>query len=563
MISTSWFYLVLLCTLICVGCVMDKREGPNPVYDVAITNMLIPSDCNQGDTVPIAVSIANKGVNKESFQVILTDQTNGFEIASREVTVSNELKDESGYAADMIFDAEGTGQHVFGFYLLGGDVNADGYDDLICSAAGYNNSQGRVYIYYGGENFDNKADLMLIGDGTERLSQATDLGDFNGDGYLDIAAAAMFYKTDRGRVYIYYGGPEIDETADIIVENPGPSGSIFGRVLDTGDVNNDGYDDLIINANLYDEGTGRAYLYYGGNPFDTKPDKFFDGEKPGDRLGRDIAVGDVDGDGCEDILFGTRDYDSKDKENVGRAYLYYGAPGMSMDTQCDVTFTGEEAKDELGSGVHIQDIDGDGCGEIIIGSRYWNNFQGRVSIYWGGKGVRYPKNADVYLYGERFGSYGSNLGEEGLVCGYFNDDKYPDVFTGGTGDAKTQGHAYIFYGNEKSSMDNIVDKTFCENADNAPNTDQLYGGLLCAVDLNKDGFDDAVISDIMYHNWQGRVYLYWGSFEDTSDVILNWDTTNASIGKHILKIEIPPVPGEQNTEDNVKTITIDVKDRQK
>jgi len=53
--------------------------------------------------------------------------------------------------------------------------------------------------------------------------------------------------------------------------------------------------------------------------------------------------------------------------------------------------------------------------------------------------------------------------------------------------------------------------------------------------------------------------LYTGvPIHDTTDITFNWDTSNASIGKHILRVEIPPVPGEQNTEDNTKTVTIEV-----
>ena len=62
------------------------------------------------------------------------------------------------------------------------------------------------------------------------------------------------------------------------------------------------------------------------------------------------------------------------------------------------------------------------------------------------------------------------------------------------------------------------------------------------------------------HHAIGRAYLYYGPFETTTDIPFTWDTANASIGKHTLKVEIPPVPGEQNTEDNVKTVTIEVKE---
>jgi hypothetical protein len=61
----------------------------------------------------------------------------------------------------------------------------------------------------------------------------------------------------------------------------------------------------------------------------------------------------------------------------------------------------------------------------------------------------------------------------------------------------------------------------------------------------------------------GRCYLYYGPFSSVADITFHWDTTNASIGKHTLKVEIPPVPGEQNIEDNIKTVTIEVKKPQR
>jgi hypothetical protein len=555
------------------GTIFKGKASPGQKlqHDIAIAKILVPSNCNQGDTVPVTISLANQGTRREAFTVRLADQTSGREITSQEVTLAKGWNDGSEDVADLVFDAEGTGPHAFGSYLLGGDVNADGYEDLICTGPGYNDQQGRAYIYYGGPNFDQQHDLIITGQASERLGQESALGDFNGDDQLDIALGAMFYKTDKGRVYIYYGGPDIDETIDVIIENPGRSGTIFGRVIAAGDVNNDGYDDLIINANHYDNKKGRAYLYYGGNPFDTIPDKVFDGQVAGERLGRRTAVGDVNGDGCDDILFGTRDYDDPGKAeqtNIGRAYLYYGAPGMTMDTVCDEIFAGEADRDEFGGAVQIADIDSDGNGEILIGARFWNHYQGKIYIWWGGTRNIDELKADVLLYGQAIPK-NSNLACDTIFCGDFNHDQYLDVLSGGFNGGGHPGLGFIFYGNSKDSMDGDFDVKFRgENTDIGleiwaanPGSDlSLFGMEVLGIDLNDDGHDDAVISDPGYLNWQGRMYLYYGPFHDTTNISFNWDTTNASIGKHTLKVEIPPVPDEQNTDDNVKTVTIEVKE---
>ena len=75
--SIRRIHLVILCLLICIGCVMEKGKVPNPVHDVAITNVLIPSDCNQGDIVPIMVRLSNQGTRRETFRVILSEGTFG------------------------------------------------------------------------------------------------------------------------------------------------------------------------------------------------------------------------------------------------------------------------------------------------------------------------------------------------------------------------------------------------------------------------------------------------------------------------------------------------------
>ena len=78
------------------------------------------------------------------------------------------------------------------------------------------------------------------------------------------------------------------------------------------------------------------------------------------------------------------------------------------------------------------------------------------------------------------------------------------------------------------------------------------------VDFNGDSFLDVALGT--GNSYQGKCWLWYGPFENTAETTFNWDTTNASIGKHTLQVEIPPVPEEENTEDNMKTVTIEVKE---
>ena len=104
-------------------------------------------------------------------------------------------------------------------------------------------------------------------------------------------------------------------------------------------------------------------------------------------------------------------------------------------------------------------------------------------------------------------------------------------------------------------MDNVCDHTFTGDG---IGFDAFRAAL---SDLNNDGYGDVVLAGANYPRLegQGRCLLWYGPFDTTTDITFNWNTINASIGKHTLKVEIPPVPGEQNTENNIKTVTIEVK----
>jgi hypothetical protein len=117
------------------------------------------------------------------------------------------------------------------------------------------------------------------------------------------------------------------------------------------------------------------------------------------------------------------------------------------------------------------------------------------------------------------------------------------------------GRAYLFFGNTKETMDEDCDYVF----EGESGKNDYFGCQVEAGDLNKDGYADALIGAEGAHNGMGRAYLFYGPFHDTTNITLNWDTTNASICRHTLKVEIPPLRDEQNTEDNIRTVTIEVK----
>lgn len=409
--------------------------------------------------------------------------------------------------ADLVFTGESGGRQQFGNYLFNGDVNGDGYQDILTTASNYDNRRGRAYLYYGGPDMDAKADKIFTGENpTDLFGEGAFLSDLNNDGFSDVILGSLGYNNRTGKAYVYYGGPDMDINPDLILEGEKPD-TAFGRRIAAGDVNGDGYNDLFITAHKFDNYRGRVYLYFGGELFDIVADKKFDGEATDDTFGIFLSArGDVDGDGCDDLLVGTP-YWPQNTTKRGRAYLFFGDPCTNMDNVPDVIFTGENNGDDLGVAIDLFDIDNDGYADAMIGARKWpsGTLHGRAYLYWGSDRSTFDNIADVIIDGQKGvkESFGGNV----FYAGYINDDKYGDFIVGAYDYFRTsrEGRAYLFYGGTKATLDTNYDHVFEENV--APMTDFGKEGKLC--DLNGDGLDDVILGAWQYNNGQGRVYVYF------------------------------------------------------
>ncbi|MBK8981994.1 MAG: FG-GAP repeat protein [Ignavibacteria bacterium] len=122
---------------------------------------------------------------------------------------------------------------------------------------------GSAYIYFGGVSMDTTADVIMTGESFFGNSVST-AGDVNSDGYSDVIIGANGYSSSTGRAYIYFGGASMNNTADVIMTGEATFNYFGNSVSSAGDVNGDGYSDVIVGAGLYSSLTGRAYIYFGG-----------------------------------------------------------------------------------------------------------------------------------------------------------------------------------------------------------------------------------------------------------------------------------------------------------
>ena len=169
--------------------------------------------------------------------------------------------------ADLTMTGEAANNQFGRSVSTAGDVNDDGYSDVIVGASGYSSDTGRAYIYYGGASMNNAADVTMTGEAISDnfgVSVST-AGDVNGDGYSDVIVGAHQYSSNTGRAYIYYGGVSMDNASDVTMTGEATNNAFGLSVSTAGDVNGDGYSDVIVGA-WASSSTGKAYIYITQTP---------------------------------------------------------------------------------------------------------------------------------------------------------------------------------------------------------------------------------------------------------------------------------------------------------
>ncbi|HEX7975784.1 MAG TPA: FG-GAP repeat protein [Anaerolineales bacterium] len=395
-----------------------------------------------------------------------------------------------------------------------GDFTGDGISDLLLGAAGSNNNglfSGAAFLIPGGKSIPAgqtvaNAALTLYGaSSNDILGHSATIGDVDGDNHPDLIVGADGTNNFQGSVYVIAGGMALPATIDL-AKTPGATeltlvgpaaGARFGRSVATGDVNGDGIPDIIVGSYTNSPGgrteAGAVYVFFGSKAYQGKhtnltasqaniiiygqsgaaaslspasANSLFADENGlqaatalGDRLGRSVAVGDVNKDGIADIVAGAYGANA----GAGKTYVFYGSKSLSgtLDLKANpalanVTLTGVNAGDESGFYVATGDLNKDGYADILTSAYFsqgYNNATGAetgtVYAVYGGSGLAGTislTNASVTVYGA---AAGDRLGRS-IVAGDVNTDGYADMILGASraspGGRTNAGEIYVIHG---------------------------------------------------------------------------------------------------------------------
>ena len=270
-----------------------------------------------------------------------------------------------------------------GHAVAGGDFDGDGAPDVLVGGWQRSDEAGIAWLVHDpapGILSLSEADTVLEGEGAGLFLgwEVASAGDVDGDGLEDWLAAAPYAHSDeKGEVYLF--------TADArgILDDSDATATMYGRyeydhlgyaIAARADIDGDGYGDMLLAARDYGEDQGRVYVMLGPKTGSMcvcgGSDGSIIGDDDGDLLGTSMALGDVNGDGLADALFGAEGVDLGGAY-AGAAYLWLGpmGGGTRFAVDADARLFGASTDGAAGSSVVLlPDLTGDGRDELAIGA---------------------------------------------------------------------------------------------------------------------------------------------------------------------------------------------------
>ncbi|MBI2568222.1 MAG: FG-GAP repeat protein [Candidatus Schekmanbacteria bacterium] len=394
-----------------------------------------------------------------------------------------------------------------------GDVNGDGFADVIATDYAYDNGEtdeGGASVYYGSASgLSATADWVAEGNQTSGRYgfAASSAGDVNGDGFGDVIASAAWYDgafTSGGKAWVYHGSPAAPSTASFWTTESNQSSAELGySVATAGDVNGDGYADIVVGARKYDNSEtdeGKAFVFHGSatGPQATE-DWSVESNQDSALLASSVATaGDVNGDGYADLIVGA----------ANDAYVFHGSATGLAATAAWTASSGQAGSSFGTSVASAGDVNGDGYVDVIVGAYTYDNGEtdeGRAYVYLGSAAGLAASPAWVTESDQSTAYFGYSVAGAGDV----NGDGYSDVIVGAyqhDGGLTDEGRAFVYYG---SATGLATTPAWTVDSDTA---NAHFGvSVAGAGDVNGDGFSDAIVGARKYNTWDGRAYVYYGS----------------------------------------------------
>jgi len=408
------------------------------------------------------------------------------------------------------------GEHdgdMFGLAIAAvGDVDQDGFDDVLVGAPHCNDGAengGKIYWYRGTPaGLDANPAWTATGSHADAVlgwSMAS-FTTLSFDGFDDLVVG-MPGMSDAdpplyGSVRIYAGsasGPAREPVQELVAARPG---TLFGCAVATGDVNHDGFDDLLVGEPHYPDPSGpsgRAYLFLAqSGRYAETPACILSG-RPGSGFGITVSLGDVNHDGYWDAVVGASSASfGAELSECGAAYVYLGS-ATGLDS-IPVVLPGRQAGEGFGSGAFFGgDLDADGFTDLIVGAERGSrgeDSEGIAEIYFGsreGISPHGPVLLESNMMGANFGGHGGGAGD-------LDGDGCDDLFLGAIRYQKNlprAGAAFLFRGSKRREITQFWFRVH----DKTASWYGTAGGV--AGDVDADGFPDFVVSAAAWDNDKG------------------------------------------------------------